>query len=183
MVKARSSRVMAPQAAAPLAIAYAGTSRIGKAYLKYVRLRREEQSSMVVLSNGEIYARAQSLFEPVIEKLSGLSTVEFYVQMSKWKSVVDREQENTTAANSSTDGNSTAIKPTESDSGSFFDQLGYADMMAEMEADQVLAMKADSMTDLVREHSLGAQDDGNSETAESPSFSESDECPSTQVSN
>ncbi|ETM52817.1 hypothetical protein L914_03617, partial [Phytophthora nicotianae] len=155
MVKTRSSRVMAPQAAAPLAIASAGTSRIGKASVEYVRLQREEQSSMVVLSNGEKYARAQSLFEPVIEKLSGLSTVEFYEQMSKWKSVVDSEQGNTTAANSSTDGDSTAIKPTKSDSDSFFDQLDYADVMAEMEADQELAMKANSMTDLVRERNLG----------------------------
>ncbi|ETP23065.1 hypothetical protein F441_03739 [Phytophthora nicotianae CJ01A1] len=75
--------------------------------------------------------------------------------MSKWKSVVDSEQGNTTAANSSTDGDSTAINPTKSDSDSFFDQLDYADVMAEMEADQELAMKANSMTDLVREHNLG----------------------------
>ncbi|KAF1791738.1 MULE transposase domain [Phytophthora cactorum] len=183
MVKARPSRVMAPhRAAATLTNSSAGVAPIGKNAMEYVRLRREEQASMVVLSDAEKYARAQSLFEPVIEKLSGLPTVEFYEQMIKWKSVVDSEQGKTSAASSFTDVDSTAMETTESDSDSFFDQLDYADVMADMEADQELAMKADSIATLVRERNVSVQDGEDSETGESPPLSDNDECKPTQVS-
>ncbi|KAG2828049.1 hypothetical protein PC111_g8328 [Phytophthora cactorum] len=38
---------------------------------------------MIVLSGAEKYARAQAQFEPVVEKLSGLSTVAFHQEMNK----------------------------------------------------------------------------------------------------
>ncbi|KAG3078068.1 hypothetical protein PI124_g21897 [Phytophthora idaei] len=137
---------------------------------------------MVVLSDAEKYARAQSLFEPVTEKLSGLPTVEFYEQMIKWKSVVDSGQGTTSVASSFTDVDSTAMETTESDSDSFFDQLAYAGVMADMEADQELAMKADSIAALVRERNVSVQDGDDSETGESPPLSDNDECKPTQVS-
>ncbi|KAG3073764.1 hypothetical protein PC122_g14683 [Phytophthora cactorum] len=47
---------------------------------------------MIVLSGAEKYARAQAQFEPVVEKLSGLSTVAFHQEMNKWKSVIECDE-------------------------------------------------------------------------------------------
>ncbi|KAF1794669.1 hypothetical protein JG687_00015357 [Phytophthora cactorum] len=47
------------------------SSPIGNHPVEYVRLRREEQTNMVVLSHADKYERVQALFEPVIENLSG----------------------------------------------------------------------------------------------------------------
>ncbi|KAG3004004.1 hypothetical protein PC119_g15743 [Phytophthora cactorum] len=66
MAKARPAHLMAPKhVGAPLTTTSTSAARAGKASVEYVRLRREEQANMIVLSGAEKYARAQAQFEPV----------------------------------------------------------------------------------------------------------------------
>ncbi|POM66746.1 LOW QUALITY PROTEIN: Hypothetical protein PHPALM_17342 [Phytophthora palmivora] len=148
MVKARLRRVMAPElVSAPLSN-YPSSSFPSPSGVKYVRLQREEQANMVVLSSAEKYARAQALFESVINNLSDLPTVDFYQQMSKWKTIIRRDE------SGGDKRKTTAAMDRESDLDSYFDQLDYADVMAKTVADQELAMKVESLAGMARERSL-----------------------------
>ncbi|KUF81880.1 hypothetical protein AM587_10000170 [Phytophthora nicotianae] len=96
---------------------------------------------MVVLSDTEKYARAVAVFEPLIEKLCTLSTIDYYQQMSKWKAVI----ENNIAESGAETTSATTVAQGDSDSDSFLDQLDYADAMAIIEAEQGLAMEVGSL--------------------------------------
>ncbi|KAG2998429.1 hypothetical protein PC118_g1308 [Phytophthora cactorum] len=73
---------------------------------------------MIVLSGAEKYARAQAQFEPVVEKLSGLSTVAFHQEMNKWKSVIECDVVPSDEETSLTDVGPTAIE-SDTDSDDF----------------------------------------------------------------
>ncbi|KAG2769990.1 hypothetical protein Pcac1_g19033 [Phytophthora cactorum] len=119
MAKARPAHLMAPKhVGAPLTTTSTSAARAGKASVEYVRLRREEQANMIVLSGAEKYARAQAQFEPVVEKLSGLSTVAFHQEMNKWKSVIECDVVPSDEETSLTDVGPTAIE-SDTDSDDF----------------------------------------------------------------
>ncbi|ETP28716.1 hypothetical protein F442_22015 [Phytophthora nicotianae P10297] len=139
MVKSRPREFAAPSDHSPFKTVSCRPT--GRRTVKYVRLKRKEQANMVVLSDTEKYARAVAVFEPLIEKLCTLSTIDYYQQMSKWKAVI----ENNIAESGAETTSATTVAQGDSDSDSFLDQLDYADAMAIIEAEQGLAMEVGSL--------------------------------------
>ncbi|ETN12669.1 hypothetical protein PPTG_08749 [Phytophthora nicotianae INRA-310] len=56
----------------------------------YVKLRRRERANVVVMSAEEKYCYAKAVFEPVMERLSGLSSPAFCTALQAWKELVQR---------------------------------------------------------------------------------------------
>ncbi|KAE8882137.1 hypothetical protein PF005_g16474 [Phytophthora fragariae] len=56
----------------------------------FARLQRNDRSSRVVLTHAETYNLARSLFDPVIDRLSRLSSNKFYEQLQLWDDVVNK---------------------------------------------------------------------------------------------
>ncbi|KAF1780154.1 hypothetical protein GQ600_27297 [Phytophthora cactorum] len=166
MAKARPAHLMAPKhVGAPLTTTSTSAARAGKASVEYVRLRREEQANMIVLSGAEKYARAQAQFEPVVEKLSGLSTVAFHQEMNKWKSVIECDVVPSDEETSLTDVGPTAIE-SDTDSDDFY-QIDLADVMVEMEKDQKLTMEGDTLASFARERTVVTPERGDKEYLDS----------------
>ncbi|KAG6976303.1 hypothetical protein JG688_00001520 [Phytophthora aleatoria] len=178
--KKKNTQWMAPKhVAAPLT-----TPSTSAASVEYVHLRREEQANVIVLSDAEKDARAQALFELVVRKLSGLSTVTFYQEMNKWKSVIECDFYRVVQSGGETSSNdvrSTAIE-SDSDSDGFFCQLDVAAVMAEMEADQELAMEGDLRARFARERAVATPGCRDEEYLDSFSLSEGSDVEPTQTS-
>lgn len=57
----------------------------------YVRLRRRESANCVVLSSPEKFTLASAVFQPLIEKLAALSSVQFYKHLDRWETLARQE--------------------------------------------------------------------------------------------
>ncbi|KAF1328639.1 hypothetical protein FI667_g6596, partial [Globisporangium splendens] len=89
----------------------------------FVRLRRKERANLVVLSSNEKHAFAKAVFEPLIERLSQLSSLNFYKQLKVWEDVVadamqsehDMEAEHKAETGDATSANGTTDSDPDSD--------------------------------------------------------------------
>ncbi|GMG18085.1 unnamed protein product [Phytophthora fragariaefolia] len=104
---------------------------------------------MVVLSNAKKYATIHALFEPVIEKLSGLSTVDFYQNTNKWKAVMGKYF--------GVDNISSCANCHGYDSDGFFEHLEYEDILGELETDQELAMEVETLASFECERKISLE--------------------------
>ncbi|KAG2856059.1 hypothetical protein PC113_g11909 [Phytophthora cactorum] len=88
MAKARPAHLMAPKhVGAPLTTTSTSAARAGKASVEYVRLRREEQANMIVLSGAE--KRAVGTTGLVLHSYCLNRLKQFYVLKAKTRCYIE----------------------------------------------------------------------------------------------
>ncbi|KAL3667351.1 hypothetical protein V7S43_007577 [Phytophthora oleae] len=58
--------------------------------VSFVRLTRNERSAHVILTHAEKYNIARSVFDPVIDRLTSLSSPKFYKQIQMWEEMITK---------------------------------------------------------------------------------------------